>query len=149
MRISSKSRFRLLSSSASMRSSTFGRASEADIQDSVTRSLPLDAPLWLSRTRGLAEISSAQNSTQRAAHNGAADRVPHRSRERLSEAAHDLARHAIGDRPGDLTRDQLPGRETIAARIIGAENRAQDTTDLADNAALLRRAAGLSGRRGG
>src|SRR4051812_10561951 len=121
MRISSKSRFRLLSSSASMRSSTFGRTSEADIQDSVARSLPLDAPLWLSRTRGLAEISSAQNSPHRAAHNGAADRVPHRSREPLSEAAHDLASHAFVNRPRNLPGNHLAGGETIAARVAGAE----------------------------
>src|SRR5205085_11344624 len=112
----------------------------------------LDAPLPRGMTR---ENSPAQYSTQRAAHDRTADGVAHRSADRLSQIADNLPGDAIGDGAGDLARDELAGRKAIAAWIVGPEDRAKHSADLADDAALLRRArlAGhptlLTRRRGG
>src|SRR5438552_652377 len=93
---------------------------------------------------------SAQNPAQRPAHDGAANRVAHPSGDRLAEIARDLTGNAVRHRAGDLPRDQLTGRQPVAARIVRPEDRAEHASDLAeDSATLLRRSPGarLPGRR--
>src|SRR4051812_39296777 len=119
-----------------MRSRTAGKAFAAEVILGSEMGA-IGCPAFAGRDKGK---SPAQDASQRAAHNRAADRVAHRSADRLSQIADNLPGDAIGDRPGDLARDELAGRKAIAAWIVGPEDRAKHSADLADDAALLRRA---------
>ena len=64
----------------------------------------------------------------------------------LPMSAGDLAGDPVGHRAGDFARDQLAGRQALAARAVGAEDRAEHVADAAEHAAaLLRRAFGCAG----
>src|SRR5262245_5378683 len=80
---------------------------------------------------------ASQNAAERAAHDRAADRIAHRAGDRLAETAGEVARDLVGDRTGDLARDQLTGREALAARAAGAEDGAEHAANLTEQAPAL------------
>src|SRR3984885_3188436 len=75
------------------------------------------------------QLLSSQQSAERTANDGAADRTAYRAPDRLAEIGGHPADHPIGNRTGDVTGDGLAGRQP-AARRAGAENRANDGADL-------------------
>src|SRR5579871_2217060 len=79
-------------------------------------------------------ISSPQQPTERAAHDGAADRATDRTADGLAEIADRAANDLVGHRAGYVSRDQLT-RGQFAAGRAGAEDRSHDTADLPENAA--------------
>src|SRR4051794_34028134 len=94
---------------------------------------PDDFATLVMDTEGLTHRQTlpSQNPTQRTAHDRAADRIAHRSGDRLAEVAGDLAGNAVRHRAGDLTCDQLTGRQPVAARIVRSEDRTEHAADLA------------------
>src|SRR5437764_10703938 len=133
MRTRSNKRLRLLSRSASMRSSTAGRALAAEVivgsEVEVT-----ECPAFAGHDKWK---SPPQNAAKGSAHDGAADRAAHRAADRLADVGGDLAGKFVGHRAGDLARDQLSCRQTLAARPAGAEDRTEHTANLVKHTALL------------
>src|SRR5262249_58807208 len=76
-----------------------------------------------------------QDATERAAHDGAANGVAHRAANRLAEVAGDLASHPPDHRTCHVARDVLADRQTLAARAVGAEQRAELVAQRAEQAA--------------
>src|ERR1700733_13935208 len=74
-------------------------------------------------------MSPSQQAAERAAHQRAADRTADRAAYRLAEPGARPADDLIGDRPGDVSRDELACRQP-AARNVGAEDRPNDGADL-------------------
>src|SRR6185312_4853465 len=75
-----------------------------------------------------------QQAAKRAAHQRAPDRTTERAADRFAEIGSDTADDLVGDRARNIARDHLAGRH-LAALDVGAEDRADDRTDLAENAA--------------
>src|SRR5690242_5746132 len=75
-----------------------------------------------------------QQAAERTAHQRAPDRTTERAAHRFAKVRSDTADDLVGDRTRDVTRDHLARRQ-FAAFDVGAEDRADDRTDLAKNAA--------------
>src|SRR6185436_6479220 len=87
---------------------------------------------------------AAKDPPERPAHDRATDRVAHGAADRLADAAGDLAGDPVGHRAGDFACDQLACGEPLAARAVGAEDRAEHVADAAEQAATLLRRRVLS-----
>src|SRR4029450_3664321 len=75
-----------------------------------------------------------QQAAERAAHQRAPDRTAERSAARFAEIGADAPTPLVGNRTSDVSRNPLAGRQP-AALDVGAEDRADDRTDLSENAA--------------
>src|ERR1700722_7849570 len=123
MRNSANSRSRLASRSRAMRSRTAGRASDALMS------------------------SPSENAAERAAQDLPGDPAGRSAAERFGKVASRLATDAARDAPGE----HLARRKAAAARVVGAEDAANETAEAAENAATgagLRRSLPILGRRG-